>query len=51
MVITIDAACSFKETLRVLNSKTKRALFALNSRFELKKTYLLKLPSSYSTVQ
>ena len=34
--ITIDAACSFKETLRVLSSKAKRALFALNSRFKLK---------------
>ena len=35
--ITIDAACSFKETLCKLSNKATRALFALNSSFKVKK--------------
>ena len=34
--ITLDAACSFKQTLQLLSSKATRAIFALNSRYKIK---------------
>ena len=34
--LTVDAKCSFKETLEMLSCKAHRAIYALNSRYQLK---------------
>ncbi len=34
--ITVDAKCSFKETIKMLSCKANRAIYAVNSRYQLK---------------